>query len=115
MSAYQCRTCGIEGQENFYAKTKYQCKKCWNKRTYKDGIDKINELKIEYGGQCQICGYEKYLGALEFHHLDPTVKEFALGHRRGLNKETLKKELDKCQLLCSNCHKEVHGGIINSP
>jgi 5-methylcytosine-specific restriction endonuclease McrA len=111
MTAFVCRTCDTTGEEHFYSKSKYYCKKCWNAKTYKSGIDKINDLKLEYGGKCQRCGYDKYLGALEFHHLDPTVKEYHLGQRRGLNKEALKQELDKCQLLCSNCHKEVHAGL----
>jgi len=108
MTSFTCRTCGIEGEENFYKTAKYQCKKCWNQRTYKTGIDKINKLKSELGGCCARCGYDKYLGALEFHHLDPTVKEFALGHKRGLSEEALRKEINKCILLCANCHREEH-------
>ena len=109
MAAYECK-CGVTGKENFYSTAKYQCKTCWNKRTYETGIEKINKLKEEYGGKCQLCGYNKYLGALEFHHTDPTVKEFHLGQRRGLSEDKLRAELDKCQLLCSNCHREVHAG-----
>lgn len=112
MTAYVCRTCGTEGKENFYSSAKYQCKACWNKRTYKTGIDKVNKLKLERGGKCEKCGYNKCFGALEFHHLDPSKKEFNLGMRRGLKEETLRAELDKCQLLCSNCHHETHAGII---
>jgi hypothetical protein len=111
MSVYQCRTCGVEGEKNFYKTAKYQCKSCWNKRTYQDGVEKINKLKLEYGGKCKKCGYNKYLGALEFHHIDPNIKEFHLGQKRGLREDTLRKELDKCELLCSNCHKEVHAEI----
>ena len=108
MSAYICRTCGTEGEEHFYKTAKYQCKKCWNQRTYQSGVDKINSLKQQRGGCCERCGYNKYLGALQWHHLDPTVKEYSIGHRRGLNEQQLQQEVSKCQLLCANCHAEVH-------
>lgn len=62
------------------------------------------------GGKCCICNYDKCDEALEFHHLDPSKKEFGFGMLRGNIKgwETIIKELRKCVLLCSNCHKEVH-------
>ena len=65
-------------------------------------------LMIEYkGGKCMRCGYDKCDGALDFHHRDPSQKELTLnGQSRSL--EALKPELDKCDLLCANCHREVH-------
>lgn len=64
---------------------------------------------LEYkGGKCQRCGYNKCLDALGFHHLDPKEKEFTLAGQMSLTWERLKRELDKCDLLCSNCHFEVH-------
>ena len=66
---------------------------------------------VEYkGGKCQKCGYNKCLGALEFHHLIPDEKEYNLDQQKlaRWGWEKLKKELDKCILLCSNCHKEEH-------
>lgn len=62
------------------------------------------------GGKCCICGYNTCDDALECHHLDPTEKEFTFSDIRGNIKgwETLVRELRKCVLLCSNCHKEVH-------
>jgi len=105
---YQCRTCPVEGEENFYKNARYQCKACWNKRTYQTGKEKVTALKLEYGGKCSKCGYSKCLDALDFHHLDPSQKEFSLGSRRGLNVDALRKELDKCILVCRNCHAEIH-------
>ena len=61
-----------------------------------------------FGSVCSKCGYSKSMSALEFHHLDPTVKDFALGHKRGLSEEALRKEIGKCILLCANCHREEH-------
>lgn len=114
MSKYVCRTCGVEGEENFYKSAKYQCKSCWNKRTAQSQKDKVKQLKEEYGGKCSRCGYDKCIDALEFHHLDPTVKEFHLGEARGLKIETLRAELDKCELVCRNCHTEIHYEMKNS-
>lgn len=74
---------------------------------------KIKTMAIEYrGGKCCLCGYNNYQGALEFHHLDHRKKDFGLG-ADGLTRSwaRTKKELDKCILVCSNCHKEIHGGI----
>jgi len=75
---------------------------------------KIKTMAIEYkGGKCQICGYHKYQGALDLHHVSRYQKEFSIsrnGHSRSW--ERTKKELDKCVLLCANCHREVEAGII---
>ena len=66
------------------------------------------------GGKCLSCGYNNYQGALEFHHLDPNEKEFHLAtvKHNSFNSE-IKRELDKCILLCSNCHREIHGNLIS--
>ena len=65
---------------------------------------------VEYkGGKCSICGYTKCIAALQFHHLDPNKKEFGLS-QKGIPKswEKCKLELDKCVLMCANCHAEFH-------
>lgn len=61
------------------------------------------------GGKCSICGYKKCLAALEFHHKNPIEKDFAITRMRSksINKELI-KELDKCILVCANCHRELH-------
>lgn len=59
------------------------------------------------GGKCERCGYKANIAALEFHHLDPSTKEFNLSKTRH-SWEDAKRELDKCICLCSNCHKEIH-------
>jgi len=74
---------------------------------------KIKQMAIDYkGGCCQSCGYDKCNGALEFHHIDPTQKDFSLsskGHCTSWDK--VKKELDKCVLVCANCHREIHENL----
>ena len=69
----------------------------------------MKKALIKYkGGACCKCGYNKCLRALEFHHLDPTMKDFGISKRINRNIDELKAEVDKCILLCSNCHAEVH-------
>lgn len=61
------------------------------------------------GGKCEHCGYSKCIAALEFHHTDPTKKDFSIaatGSTRAWKK--IEIELKKCKLLCSNCHREQH-------
>jgi hypothetical protein len=72
---------------------------------------------IEYkGGKCEVCGYGKHPSALEFHHKDPSKKKFEIGDSSNtITTSSLKKELDKCAILCANCHREVHAGITEIP
>lgn len=73
----------------------------------------LKKRAIEYmGGKCVSCGYNSYQGGLEFHHLDPVQKEFGISEK-GYSRswESLKQELDKCILVCSNCHKEIEAGV----
>lgn len=70
---------------------------------------------LEHGGCCSLCGYDKNMSALEFHHKNPAIKKFKLDSRgfSNTNVYDLKNELDKCQLLCSNCHREVHNESLD--
>ena len=66
---------------------------------------------IEYkGGKCIKCGYDKNISALDFHHIDKETKEFELDARKLSNTHInkLKEEVEKCVLLCANCHRELH-------
>jgi len=69
---------------------------------------------VEYkGGECNKCGYNKCIDALEFHHLNPEEKDFGISGK-SWSFERLKKEVDKCLLVCSNCHKEIHFKLKNN-
>jgi hypothetical protein len=61
------------------------------------------------GGRCKICGYDKCLTALEAHHVDPSIKDFNISDVTSV--ERIEVELEKCVLLCANCHREVHDGL----
>lgn len=60
------------------------------------------------GGRCEKCGYSKCNRALSFHHLDKAEKSFGIGSKLSRSWSVLQKELDKCVLLCANCHMETH-------
>jgi 5-methylcytosine-specific restriction endonuclease McrA len=60
------------------------------------------------GGECKICGYKKSLSALTFHHINPKEKEFEIGFIKDHSWDKVLKELKKCDLLCFNCHMELH-------
>lgn len=114
----ETRTCKTHGETEFRLERRsvkenrrevYRCVKCASISVQKRR-DKLKELAIEYkGGCCQKCGYNKCLGALEFHHLDPNEKDFGIAEK-GITRsfEKLKVELDKCILVCANCHREMH-------
>lgn len=65
------------------------------------------------GGKCQICGYDRCITALEFHHVNPEEKEMEFSGNTNRSWEATRKELQKCILLCANCHREAHSGFID--
>lgn len=104
----QCQECGRiyawpEGKRSGHRKTK--CNSCHvNARRFK-----VKEWAVQYkGGKCQKCGYDKNIHALSFHHLDPATKKFTIGGSYSRSKKIIKEELDKCDIICANCHIEEH-------
>lgn len=93
---------------------RWRCRKCMVEAVQKRR-EKIKKLAIEYkGGKCSIYGYNKCESALEFHHLDSSTKEFGIGENGYTRSwQKVKEELDKCILVCSNCHRELHAGILH--
>jgi hypothetical protein len=61
-----------------------------------------------HGGACVTCGYSKYIGALEFHHPDPSKKDPSYAKMKAAHWDKYWAEVSKCVLLCANCHREVH-------
>jgi 5-methylcytosine-specific restriction endonuclease McrA len=79
--------------------------------------NRLKDMAIEYkGGKCKLCGYKRFNGALEFHHLGSSEKDFGVS-KDGLTRswERVKKEINKCILVCANCHRELHGKIRSLP
>ena len=64
------------------------------------------------GNKCMVCGYDRCLRALCFHHIVPSQKEFDISTQLDWNK--IEIELEKCILLCNRCHMEVHAGLIDN-
>lgn len=84
------------------------CKTCANRQSV-ERQQRLKRQAVEYkGGCCERCGYNRYLGCLEFHHKDPALKDFNLAYSRSTAFEKVKAELDQCVLLCANCHREEH-------
>jgi hypothetical protein len=89
------------------------CKPCTNNQTLERQRRFKKECIVYKGGSCQVCGYDSCDGALEFHHLDPSQKDFSIAHARLTKFDNkIKEELDKCAILCCNCHREAHSGLI---
>ncbi|GAB3958931.1 hypothetical protein GCM10028805_54060 [Spirosoma harenae] len=80
-----------------------------NYRKIRDRRQRLKQMGVDYlGGRCNRCGYDRSIWALQFHHRDPTTKAFTLGQYNNISWHRFKHELDKCELLCANCHAEVH-------
>jgi transposase len=108
------RECSTHGWTTFMqsSRGRYRCKKCRIEAVSARRRRTKEIVVAEAGGACLLCGYNGYIGALHFHHLDPETKRFAMASR-GLARslETVRAEVAKCILLCANCHAEVEAGI----
>lgn len=90
------------------------CKKCFSKTVGERRI-RYKKMAIEYlGGKCQHCGYNKNPAAMEFHHRDSKEKEDNINRLLRSSWKKVKSELDKCDLLCANCHRELHHPLSNA-
>lgn len=97
-----CRVCGKEYE---CQRKRTRCNSCNTKiRRHRTKLAAIKYL----GGKCNRCGYNKHTAALEFHHKNITEKDFNIGNVANKSWLLIKKELDKCELLCSNCHRIEH-------
>lgn len=108
-----CEKCGDKFYPKKQAKTRRFCYNCVSEEDYDNGSAirrKIKQWALEYKGcVCSKCGYNKCSAALDFHHVDMNEKEFNLSARDiKFDWEAIKKELDKCIVLCANCHREIH-------
>ena len=115
-----CEICNKQFETNSWARI--YCYECSGETTRRDNnvrkhqktilrrSMKLQAIKL-LGGKCSNCGYDKCVDALEFHHTNPSVKEFKLGSGNTMSWKDYKKEVLKCILVCSNCHKEIHSEI----
>lgn len=122
MNSHKCPSCGklIQGKRfcDHKCKSIYYSHLDSTKSSRKRASQKLMEkrknrrrdLVIESGGECIVCGYNKNFSALTFHHRDSSTKNFPLDVRNICNRriESVRDEAKKCDLLCSNCHQELH-------
>ena len=62
-----------------------------------------------------MCGYDRFIGNLAFHHGDPSTKAFPMSSASGKSLAAFREEAKKCVLLCANCHGEVESGLTPCP
>jgi transposase len=94
----------------------YRCLKC-RSEAVSGRRRRVKEVLVaEAGGACLLCGYGRCVGALHFHHVDPSAKRFAVS-QRGVSRSLARarEEAAKCVLLCGNCHAEVEAGVRPLP
>ena len=107
--------CARHGMTEFWLESRgiYRCLRCRSEAVARRRRRLKQELVVAAGGRCAICGYDRCIGALHFHHRDGHSKAFGLSER-GLTKsiEVMRGEVAKCILLCANCHSEVEAGIV---
>lgn len=112
------KTCFRHGSVKHFARPDgaYRCGKCASSWVIENRRRKKKRLVEEFGGKCLICGYKKYEGALDFHHLNAKEKSFALSVK-GLSYswDSIVTEAKKCVLVCKNCHTEIEAGIAHVP
>jgi len=103
------KTCPVCGKE--HCQTSRKCFACYFQEKQARRQKLVEEL---VGGfECKICGYNKTKTNIHFHHVNPETKLFGLSTREMmLSWEKVKEEIKKCLIVCSNCHGEIHAGLI---
>lgn len=106
----ECKKHGIVRHR--LTENRFRCVKCSSEAVSKRR-KLLKDKAIEYkGGVCNRCSLEFIPEVFEFHHLDPSKKEFAIS-AKGITRswDKIKEELDKCEMLCANCHRITHAEL----
>jgi transposase len=110
--------CEHHGETDFWLDGRgyYRCKRCRSAAVARRRRKVKAILVKEAGGCCCLCGYNRNMRALHFHHVDPAQKRREINAKGvAVALEKLRVEAQKCVLLCSNCHAEVEDGIVSVP
>jgi hypothetical protein len=103
----KCIYCNFDLVDDFYPSHPKAHKRCWKTRTYQLKLKIIYDYMMKRGGlRCSKCGYDNHPSSLCFHHRNPDEKDPKWNKQWA--KAKLYKELDKCDILCLNCHQEHH-------
>jgi len=111
-------TCPVHGVTLFVRRGAdgFRCRLCRSGAVHRRRKQVKRILVTEAGGSCALCGYDRSMAGLHFHHLEPSEKVFALSARgMALSLAAARAEAAKCVLLCSNCHAEVEAGLAAPP
>lgn len=116
-----CSRCEVEKQDNeFYTRRGRRdlsawCKQCQSEYSLEQKRQCKREAVAYKGGACQVCGYDRCIDALCFHHLVPGKKDFTIARKKRKLTTQIKRELDKTVIVCNRCHAEIHAGITDVP
>ncbi len=105
----RCKTHDVDCDKNNQGK--WSCPICRSNAVIRCKSRYKQRLVKYAGGKCIKCGYSKCIEALEFHHRDPLKKDFNLSSARVRKWEISLVEIAKCDLVCANCHREIHAEI----
>ena len=114
------RVCAVHGEQRHYAMSdrgvlRNRCRRCVGEAVTRRHR-KLKQLLVEEaGGSCAVCGYDRVLGNLHFHHVVPAEKAFEIQMGSGKSLAAYREEASKCVLVCANCHGEIEAGLIPSP
>lgn len=118
-----CNTCGIEKDRSEFPSSGYHtqkdgtrtrlckpdCKDCHNVRNKQQIEQMLSDLGVVW--KCVRCGYDTCRASIDFHHINPADKDFVIASRWTISKQRLTEEVNKCIILCKNCHGEYHAGM----
>ena len=90
-----------------------ECQKAYARDMYLARQRRVIETRAQKK-QCEVCGYNRWKPCLEWHHVDPSTKEFSISNAGARSQEKVKMEIAKCVVLCCNCHQEVHRGMVTT-
>jgi hypothetical protein len=109
---YRCGQCGETDPAKFYGHKRKVCGPCHNAYNIKQGLDRRLRAVNELGGKCQVCGFDRYSCSLDLHHREAKAKSPNFRSMRGWSWGRILVELQKCVLLCKNCHAATHAGFL---
>jgi hypothetical protein len=120
-STAQIRFCRRHGRVAFHRYSqgtrghRWRCKRCVGEAVTRRHQKIKRILVAEAGGCCAICGYDRCVVNLHFHHVVPAEKSFGVTVARGKSLDAYRAEARKCVLVCANCHGEIEAGLVPSP
>jgi hypothetical protein len=113
----ECRRHGLVEFHRYKSNRSYRwrCKRCVGEAVTRRHRKVRRILVEEAGGRCVVCGYDRSIVNLHFHHRDPTTKSFGIAAGHGKSLAAYREEAQKCVLVCANCHGEIEAGLIVCP